>query len=175
MKKLVLSLLCAGAVSIPASAFALQTQFVYNAFIPNGPGEAMDIPVGQVLFDLDADIPAARVCRYYYEWDSAGWFPISADGYVDEVKAHGGASCITNAMVPLSTILTLDTTLPPPVVGGWLSSGFDRFQQYHFLQNLVLGQDGELPGELNGIVQFANTPTSPPSAMVNSFELEVAP
>src|SRR5262245_52865833 len=97
MKKLLLSLLCAGAMSIPASAFALPTEAVFDVFIPNG--SFVDIPVGQMLFDLDADIIDSyglRACRFFVEWDNGAFLPISAEGFVLETKVHGAASCLTN-------------------------------------------------------------------------------
>jgi hypothetical protein len=142
MKKLVLSLLCAGAMSIPASALALPTEAVFNVLIPNGPG--IDLPVGQMLFDLDADLPGAtyRACRYYVEWDNGAYIPISADGYVLEAKTHGTASCVYNAYAPVHTVVQNDPSYP--------FFGFDRFQQYRAVNLLRVGEDGET-SEMDGI------------------------
>ena len=165
MKKLVLSLLCAGALSIPASALALPTQAVFNVYIPNGP--VVDLPCGQMLFDLDADLPgyAYRACRYYVEWDNGAYLPISADGYVLEAKTHGAASCLYNAYQPVSTLVQNDT--------GYPFFGFDRFQQFRAVNLFMLGQSG-LDGQMNGIVQFKASLGSPPSYMTNSIELDYA-
>lgn len=166
MKKLVLSLLCAGITSISASAFALPTQAVFNVFIPNGP--LVDLPVGQMLFDLDADLPGsyARACRYYVEWDNGAYIPISADGYVLEAKTHGTASCLLNAFTPVHSVVQADPTYP--------FYGFDRFQQYRLVNMFILGEDGE-SAEMNGLVQFAASVGSPASFMTNSIQLEYAP
>jgi hypothetical protein len=166
MKKLVLSLLCAGAMSIPATALALPTQAVFNVYIPNGP--VVTLPVGQMLFDLDADLPGAgyRACRYYVEWDNGAYLPISADGYVLEAKAHGGASCLTNAYMPVNSIVQADPTYP--------FYGFDRFQQYRLVNMFILGESG-YNAELDGIISFAATVGSPPSFMANSIVLTPAP
>src|SRR5262245_49227708 len=112
MKKLALSLLCAGAMSIPASALALPTEAVFDVFIPNGP--FIDLPVGQMLFDLAADLPGSgvRACRFYVEWDNGAYLPISADGFVLEAKTHGAASCLTNAFTPVNSIVQKDPTYP---------------------------------------------------------------
>ena len=160
MKKFMLSLLCAGAMSIPASAMALPTQAYFNAFIVNGP---YNIPVGQLVFDLDADLPG-QSCRYYYEWADTAWAPLSADGYVDEAKAHGTASCFNNAYMPVTSIVTSDPHYP--------TFGFDRFQQFRSVVTLILGEDAIL-GELTGLIQYG--PSGPPSTMFNSFELDVGP
>ncbi|APR88157.1 hypothetical protein A7982_13506 [Minicystis rosea] len=161
MKKIVLSLLCAAAMSVSASASALPSQAVFNAFINAG---ATDIPVGQLFFSLDADIPG-QACRYYYEWDSAAVLPLSADGYVLEAKVQGHASCVSNAVTPFATVVQNDSSFP--------SFGFDRFQQFRQVNLLVLGEDNT-DGTLSGIIQFASTPASP-GFMTNSITIEVAP
>jgi hypothetical protein len=165
MKKLVLSLLAAGAMSIPASALALPTEAVFDVFIPNG--QFAVLPVGQMLFDLDADLPGAgvRACRYYVEWDNGAFLPISADGFVLEAKTHGAASCLTNAFAPANTIVQKDPTFP--------FYGFDRFQQFRLVNMFILGEDG-LSSEMNGIIQFASTVGSPASFMTNSLTLTIA-
>lgn len=163
MKKLVLSLLCAGAMMIPASAFALPTQAAFDVHIASGP---IDILAGQMFFDLDMDLPGARQCRYYVEWDNAAILPISADGYVLEAKTHGTASCLANAYMPVHSLVQADFTYP--------FNGFDRFQQFRPVSMFVLGEDGE-DAEMNGLIQFKATPVSPPSFMTNSIELELAP
>jgi hypothetical protein len=161
MKKLMLSLLCAGAMSIPATALALPTQAVFAVSIINGPAAIL---VGNMLFDLDADLPGLRQCRYYYEWDNAAILPISADGFVVETKTHGAASCLTNAMTP---VLSIVQNFGPV-------TGFDRFQQFRPVSQLVLGENG-LNGTMQGLIQFAATPVSPPSFMVNAIALAIAP
>jgi hypothetical protein len=160
MKKLVLSLLCAGATAISGSALALPTQSVYNAFVVTGSG---NVPVGQLVFDLDADIPG-QACRYFYEWDNTAFLPLSADGYVLEAKVQGHASCISNALTPFTTSVTNDPHFP--------SFGFDRFQQFHSVTLLNLGENGS-NGAMNGVIQYG--PPGSPSTMVNSFKLKVAP
>src|SRR3954471_4570016 len=117
-------------MSVSASAMALPTQVVFNAVIANGP---FDIPVGQVVFDLDADVPG-KACRYYFEWDDTAYLPLSADGYLLEGKAHGVASCFGNAFTPITSVVTVDPTYP--------ATGFDRFQQIRPVLSLVLGQGG---------------------------------
>jgi hypothetical protein len=165
MKKLALSLLCAGAMSIPASALALPTEAVFDVFIPNGP--FIDLPVGQMLFDLDADLPGAgvRACRYYVEWDNGAYLPISADGFVLEAKTHGAASCLTNAFTPINSIVQKDPTYP--------FYGFDRFQQFRLVNMFILGEDG-YSAEMNGLISFASTVGSPASFMTNSLLLTIA-
>jgi hypothetical protein len=166
MKKIALSLLCAGALSIPASALALPTEAVFNVLIPNGP--VVDLPAGQMLFDLDADLTGAayRACRYYVEWDNGAYLPISADGYVLEAKTHGTASCLYNAFAPVHTVVQNDPSYP--------FFGFDRFQQYRAVNLLIIGEDGE-SAQMNGIIQYKATLGSPPSFMTNSVELEYGP
>lgn len=163
MKKLLVSLLGAAALAIPASAHALPTNVVYNVFIANGP---VDLPAGQMIFDLDADLPAYRQCRYYVEWDNAAYLPISADGFVVEYKTHGSASCLLNAFYPVHSVVTADPHYP--------FYGFDRFAQYRAVSIFTVGEDGE-NAEMNGIIAYAATPGSPPSYMINSVELEVGP
>jgi hypothetical protein len=165
MKKLVLSLLCAGVMSTSASAFALPTEAVYDVFIPNG--QFAVLPVGQMLFDLDADIstPYGRACRFYVEWDNGAYLPISADGFVLETKTHGAASCLTNAFTPVNGLVKNDDYVP--------FYGFDRFQQYRLVSLFILGEDG-LSGEMNGIIQFKATVGSPASFMTNSLTLTIA-
>ena len=160
MKKLMLSLLATAAMAIPATASALPTQAYFNAFIANGP---YDIPVGTIVFDLDADIPGKQ-CRYYFEWDDTAYLPLSGDGYLDEGKAHGSASCFANAYMAVHTVVTIDPHYP--------AYGFDRFQQFRLVPYLVLGQDGE-NADMNGLIQYG--PPGPASTMFNSFELEVGP
>jgi hypothetical protein len=165
MKKLVLSLLAAGALSIPATALALPTEAVFDVFIPNG--QFALLSVGQMLFDLDADLPGAgvRACRFYVEWDNGAILPISADGFVLEAKTHGAASCLTNGFAPVNTIVQKDPTFP--------FYGFDRFQQFRLVNMFILGEDG-LSAEMNGIIQFASTVGSPASFMTNSLTLTIA-
>lgn len=164
MKKLVLSALCVVTLSICARASALDTRHVYNAHIVNG---AAPIPVGQMLFDLDADLPmlGARSCRYYVEWSNAANFSISGEGYLLESKAHGGASCLFNASRPVTSVLRNDTHAP--------FTGFDRFQQIQPCTMLVLGESA-LTAAAQGLIQFGGSPVSPPSFMANSFEIEPA-
>jgi hypothetical protein len=165
MKKLVLSLLCAGVMSIHANAFALPTQAVFDVFIPNGP--LVNLPVGQMLFDLDADVRTAigPACRFFVEWDNGAFLPISAQGYALETKTHGAASCVTNAFAPVTGIVTNDQSAP--------FYGFDRFQQFRLVNTFILGEDS-FTGEMDGIIQFAGTLGSPASFMTNSLQLEVA-
>jgi hypothetical protein len=147
-------------MSVPASAMALPTQAVFHAVIANGP---IGIPVGQIVFDLDADIPG-KACRYYFEWDDTAYLPLSADGYLLEGKAHGAASCFGNAFTPITSIVTVDPTYP--------ATGFDRFQQLRPVLSLVLGQGGPA-GQMDGLIQYGAP--GPASTMFNSFELEVGP
>src|SRR5262245_26263834 len=137
MKKLVLSLLCAGAMSIPATASALPTTDVFDVFIVNGPAAIHPISVGNMFFDLDADmtgIPTTpyaafmRGCRYFVEWDNYAYLPISAEGFVVETKAHGASSCVANAFRGVTSIVQND--------GAFF--GFDRFQQFREVRQLLL-------------------------------------
>lgn len=165
MKNVALSLLCAAtALTVSASAFALDTRCMYNAHIVNG---VYPISVGQMLFDLDMDMPMPghRVCRYYYEWANAANFTISAEGYLVESKAHAAASCLFNAQRSVTSILMND----PHV----LSTGFDRFQQVQPCVMLVLGESS-LTGVAQGLIQFSPASVVP-SFMANSFEIEPVP
>jgi hypothetical protein len=173
VKKLLLSLLAAGAMSIPASALALPTQAPFYVHIVNG---AYDIPVGTMLFDLDSDVtgvvtnPILRACRYYVEWDNYALMPISADGFVLETKAHGAASCLQNSYFPVHTLVQADYTYP--------FYGFDRFQQFRPVAVFMLAEDGDLSGpvEITGLVGFGGAVgISPPSTMLNSIELDMGP
>lgn len=168
MKKLVLSLLCAGALSIPATASALPTQYAFNVFIVNGPTGVSPISVGTMFFDLDADMTAIpttpsaawlRGCRYYVEWDNYAYLPISADGFVVETKAHGAASCVANAYRSVTSV----------IVNDGIFYGFDRFQQFRPIAYLTLGENA-YGGDMNGLVQFGAGAV--PSAMLNSITLE---
>ena len=153
-------------MSISTNALALQTQAVYNVFIPNGP--FVRLPVGQMLFDLDADLPRTDIpgqCRYYVEWANGAYLPISADGFVIEGKSHGGASCLRRAFTKNNGLVQKDPTYP--------FYGFDRFQQFRSVSMFLLGQSGKT-GDVHGVIQFAATVGSPPSFMANSIELAIA-
>jgi hypothetical protein len=103
MKKTLIALLSAAATTVSASAFALPTGAIYQAFVISGPSA---IPVGEMIFDLDSDIPGFG-CQYYYEWITNAVLPLSADGYVIETKAHGAASCLSNAFQPVNTTIQI--------------------------------------------------------------------
>jgi hypothetical protein len=169
MKKLVLSLLCAGAMSISATASALPTQTPFNVFIVNGPGTT--IPVGTMFFDLDADLTAIpttpyaaflRGCRYYVEWDNWAYMPISADGFVVETKAHGAASCVANAYRAITSIVQNDGVF----------YGFDRFQQFSQVAQLLVSENA-YGGNMDGLIQYGYGAV--PSAMLNSISIQPAP
>lgn len=157
MKKIVLSLLCAG-VSFPASASALPSQAVYNASVIT----SAPIPVGQIVFSLDANIPL-QACRYFYEWNSAAPLPASADGYVLEAKVQGHANCAANSLTPFVTTVVLDSLFP--------AYGFDGNQQFRLLIQLILGENAN--GNMNGTIQYGASPGFP-TTMVNSFRLRIA-
>lgn len=164
MKKLMLSLLTAGALSIPASASALPTQNAFKVTIVNG---LAGIPAGEMFFDLDYDVTALPVnlyrgCRYFYEWSSS-FLPLSAEGFVIEAKAHAASSCVANAYRAVQSIVQNDPTC--------ISTGFDRFGQFRTLALLSLGES-VLDGSLNGLVAFGGAVgISPPSTMYNSISI----
>jgi hypothetical protein len=109
MKKICFSLLCAGAMSISAGAFALPTQALFNAFVVK---PTNNILVGQLRFSLDGDVPG-QYCRYFYEWDNRATGS-SAQGYMDEAKVQGNASCIINALTSFVTAVQNDPNFRPP-------------------------------------------------------------
>lgn len=171
MKKLVLSLVCAGAASISATASALPTQTPFNVFIINGPAAVAPISVGTMFFDLDADMtaipttPAAaflRGCRYFVEWDNWAYLPISAEGFVVETKSHGASSCVANAYRAITSIVQNDGAF----------YGFDRFQQFRQVAQLIVSENA-FGGNMDGLVQYGAGAV--PSAMLNSISLQPAP
>jgi hypothetical protein len=165
MKKLMLSLLVAGAMSIPASAMAIVPETPYAAFITTGP---VGTPVGFLFFSLLADVPRTA-CIFDVEWDSDGVFGISTELVMDELKVQGNISC-ASALAGAHSVLTLDGTWGPQF-------GFDRFRQIQPVGALILGEDGDAL-QASGIIQFG-TGRGPTLGViptfVNGFEIVVAP
>ena len=154
MKKLFLSVLCAAALSIPASAMALPSQVPFAAFITDGP---VQIPVGTWFFDLDADV-AGTVCRYYVEWDNNAIMPLSTDCFVDEAKVHGTAGCLGNRASGITSVLTLDMHFG--------CSGFDRFNQFQPKVGMLILGEVVGTGAMTGLIQF-----TPGFTMVSGLQL----
>lgn len=146
MKKVLLSLVAAAAMAIPASAMALDTNQEYAVSIFNG---ASETDVGTMNFGLVSS--EGNACIYYYEWVSEDEL-ISLDCLVAEAKALGHRGCLDNADESFDTVITR-ATLP-----GWPGDvdsdvnddcqGFDRFRLDREILFLVLGEseDDELRG-----------------------------
>jgi hypothetical protein len=139
-RKLFCGLVCAGCLALPERASALDTTLTYDAFIDH---DQRPIPVGQLQFELGADLPFTA-CQYTYEWDNAA-SPSGAPGAVDETKTLANRSCIENSLTPFSTFLQLDSALGP-------SFGFDTSQAFRQVSALVVGETSA--GVLSGTVQF---------------------
>jgi hypothetical protein len=171
MKKLVLSLLVAGAVSIPASAMAIMPEVDYQACITLGPWHAVN--VGTLFFSLLGDMPHVG-CMFDVEWFGNGW--LSTEILMDEVKTQGNLSC-ASGLLGAHSVLTLDGMWGPQL-------GFNKFQQMQPISFLILGEDGDA-GQASGLIQFGpavNGPGNPvPPSMtnpiiptfVNGFEIGV--
>ncbi len=146
MKKLLLSLLGAAAMAtVSTSAFALNTATkpIYQVLLARGPAV---IPTGTMSFFFDFDIPGAA-CQYVAEWDNNAFAPLSGECFLDEAKTLGNFSCVANSLIPIPSVLTLDTT----AVGG-PCFGFDYFQQFRQVFTLILGEN--IDSTLEGVVQF---------------------
>jgi hypothetical protein len=181
MKKLVLSLLAATALSIPATAWAIPDDVSFAVNLPDGPltvptGAGLAPgwgPFGTMVFELDSVTwsSASLGCRYYYEWIAPAGIAV-ADGFVVELATHGQANCFANSaswpVIPVVTTVMLDstmlTTYPP--------TGFNRFVQYVPVCELVLGET-IIPGEatLQGAIGFGPT-IAPVATEFDSIELE---
>jgi hypothetical protein len=158
MKKLLVSLLCAGAVSASASAFAIPSGVVFQAFIPDG---SVDIPVG--AWDFEFAFETSRACVYDVEWfDPAHTPPIATEFFVEESKTKGSPICLASAFKSIHSALRL-----APNQGTIF--GFDRANNLRPVTLLTLGEDGE-DGEMNGIIEYG--PAGLASSVVESFELE---
>lgn len=158
MDKSLLFLSFAGAMLIPASARALQSQSSYGAYIVNG---FQEIPVSKVSFALDEDI-RREYCQYTMGWTDNAESPARDSARVLESKAHGSASCIRNALTFFTTVVI---TSPE-----YVNYGFDRFQQVQKII-LILGENGKT-GQMSGLIQYMGG--NVPSAMINAFELRMA-
>lgn len=117
---------------------------------------------GEMFFDLDYDVTALPVnlyrgCRYFYEWSSCLFLPLSAEGLVIEAKAHAASSCVRGQRLPRRAERRPDDPT-------CISTGFDRFGQFRTLALLSLGEsvlDGSLP---DGLVAFGGAVgISPPT------------
>jgi hypothetical protein len=180
MKKLVLSLLAASALSIPANAWAIPDDVAFPVNLPDGPltvvtppGGAMGFgPFGSIVFELDSVTwsPASLGCRYYYEWIAPAGIAV-ADGFVVEMATHGQANCFANSAappaIPVVTTVTLDSTMTPV----FTPSGFNRFLQFVPVCQLVLGES-ILPGwaDLEGVIGFGPS-IAPVATQFNSIRL----
>jgi hypothetical protein len=180
MKKLVLSLLAASALSIPANAWAIPDDVSFPVNLPDGPltvptgaGLAPGFgPFGSIVFELDSVTwsAASLGCRYYYEWIAPAGIAV-ADGFVVEVATHGQANCFANSAappaIPVVTTVMLDSTMltvyPP--------TGFNRFLQYVPVCELVLGET-IVPGlaSMQGVIGFGPT-IAPVATEFNSIEI----
>ena len=150
MKKLVLSLFVASALSISANAWAIPDDVGLPVNLPDGPltvatppgGAAGFGPFGTMIFELDSVTwsPASLGCRYYYEW-------IAPAGIAGRRRLRGGASrptgqanCFANSAnppwEPVVTTVTLDSSMAPT----FTPSGFNRFLQFVPVCELVLGE-----------------------------------
>ncbi len=158
MKRLLLSLLAAGVLAVPAPAFALRTQTAYDVTSPDGPIDASDI--GIAVFDLDADLGSS--CRYYMEWvgpDSDDQWDL-VDCWLDERKVHGAASCFVDSASAFPTILVNDPALA--------CAAYNTVYQVAPVIALVLGES--LNGSLYGVVQYA-----PSTTLFDAIELDPYP
>ena len=181
MKKLVLSLLAASALSMPARAWAIPDDVSFAVSLPDGPltppptaGLAPGSgPFGSIVFELDsvAASPVALGCRYYYEWVAPAAVAI-ADGFVVELATHGGANCFANSaapvpVIPVVTTVTLDSTM----TSAFPPTGFNRFVQYVPVCQLILGET-VLPGgaSLQGIIGFGPS-VAPVATQLDSIEI----
>jgi hypothetical protein len=130
--------------TVSTSAFALNTaKPLYQVLLARGPAV---IPTGTMSFFFDFDIPGAA-CQYVAEWDNNAFAPLSGECFLDEAKTLGNFSCVANSLIPVPSVLTLDTT----AVGG-PCFGFDYFQQFRQVFTLILGEN--IDNTLNGVVQF---------------------
>jgi hypothetical protein len=78
-----------------------------------------------------------------------GILPLSAQGWVAEQLIHGSASCMTNALQNVPSIVTL-----APVAYYGPSTGFDPFGQIDQVAVLQLGEEFFPTESLVGILQF---------------------
>ena len=181
MKKLVLSLLAASALSIPANAWAIPDDVALPVSLPDGPltappglGGAPGFgPFGALIFELDSVTwsPASLGCRYYYEWIAPAGIAV-ADGFVVELATHGQANCFANSatppVIPVITTVTLDSTMTPV----FSPSGFNRFLQFVPVCELVLGETvwPGGPAALQGVIGFGPT-IAPVATQFNGIEV----
>ncbi len=181
MKKLVLSLLAASALSIPANAWAIPDDLALPVNLPDGPltvatppgGLAGFGPFGSMVFELNnvTWAPAGLGCEYYYEWIAPAGIAV-ADGFVVELATEGEANCFANSatppVIPVVTTVTLDTSLAPV----YSPTAFNRFLQFVPLCELVLGETvwpGGVP-MLQGVAGFGPT-IAPVATEFNSIEI----
>src|SRR5262245_40391560 len=107
MKRMVFSLLLAGAALLHGSALAMPDGAVLEAYLGDGPAGQGGITLGTLRFVLDSQVPHA--CRYAVEWTSGGTASASTICYFEEARWWGHQSCEENASSPLQSILMLSS------------------------------------------------------------------
>ncbi len=179
MKKIVLGIVAASVLSVPASAWAIPDDVAFAVNLPDGPLTVSSAglqpgfgPFGSITFELDSVTwsPASLGCRYYYEWIAAGGVAV-ADGFVVEMATHGQANCFVNAatwpVIPVVTTVTLDGTMTHV----YTPSGFNTFGSFVPVTLLVLGESIDPKhSTLQGVVGFGPS-IAPVATQLSAIEL----
>ncbi|MFT3768936.1 MAG: hypothetical protein QM820_26140 [Minicystis sp.] len=143
MRSLLLSLMCAASLAIPATVRALPVDTKLDMVILDGPDPLNVNNVGTIGFKLDSDLGDA--CRYAGAWDASFAGTIMARCSLDELKTHGHGSCFANSQVAFSSMLIKDPRAS--------CSGVDRFGQQQDIFLLIGAEMGDLSA-IVGIIQW---------------------